>query len=99
MQKLSSSEIKQKMNNGETFLLDFYASWCGPCKWMMKTLEESEQSLNVPVYTFDVDSDQNFSREQGVRGVPTLKFIENGQIKNTKSGVMGFGQLQQFITS
>lgn len=99
MQKLSSSEIKEKMNNGETFLLDFYAPWCGPCKWMMKTLEESEESLNVPVYTFDVDSDQNFSREQGVRGVPTLKFIENGQIKNTKSGVMGFGQLQQFITS
>lgn len=97
MQRLTSNEIRQKIADGETFLLDFYAPWCGPCKWMLKTLEESEESLNVPVYTFDVDSDRTFTREQGVRGLPTLKFIQEGQIKNTRSGVMRLDQLQQFI--
>jgi thiol-disulfide isomerase/thioredoxin len=98
MQKLTSSEIKQKIENGETFLLDFYAVWCGPCKMMMRTLEDHESDLGVQVYTFDVDTDQKFTQEHSVRGVPTLKYFENGEIKRTKSGVMGLPQLREFVS-
>lgn len=98
MQKLTSSEIREKIQNGETFLLDFYAVWCGPCRMLMKTLEDSESILEIPVYTFDVDSDPKFAQEHNVRGVPTLKFIENGEVKKAKSGVMGLPQIKEFIS-
>jgi thioredoxin 1 len=97
MQKLSSTEIRQKIENGETFLLDFYAVWCGPCRMLMKMLEQSEPALGVEVYTFDVDSDQNFTREHAVRSVPTLKFIENGEIKRVKTGMMSEVALKDFV--
>lgn len=98
MEKITSSEIKQKIENGETFLLDFYAVWCGPCRMLMKILENSEPNLGVPVYTFDVDSDSKFTQEQNVRGVPTLKYFENGQIKKVKSGVMTEPQIRELIS-
>ena len=98
MKKLTSSEIKQKIENGDTVLLDFYAVWCGPCKMMMRTLEDSESDLGVEVFTFDVDSDSKFTQEHGVRGVPTLKFIQNGEVIRAKSGVMGLPQLREFVS-
>jgi thioredoxin 1 len=98
MQKLSSTEIREKIENGETFLLDFYAVWCGPCKMLMKILGDVEPKLGVEVYTYDVDSDHKFTQEQGVRSVPTLKFIENGEIKRSKSGVMSEANLIEFVS-
>jgi thioredoxin 1 len=98
MQKLSSTQIQEKIQNGETFLLDFYASWCGPCKMLMKILGDAEPNLGVQVYTFDVESDHKFTQDHGVRGVPTLMFIENGTIKRSKSGVMSEASLKEFVS-
>jgi len=98
MKKLSSQEIREKIENKETFLLDFYAVWCGPCKMMMKMLENTHSTLGVEVYTYDVDSDQKFTQEQGVRSVPTLKFFEGGEIKRSKPGVMSEASLKEFVS-
>jgi thioredoxin 1 len=98
MQKLTSAEILEKIENKETFLLDFYAVWCGPCKMLMKILEESEPNLGVQVYTYDVDSDHKFTQNHGVRSVPTLKFFKEGEIKASKSGVMSEAGIKEFIS-
>jgi len=98
MQKLSSTEILEKIENKETFLLDFYAVWCGPCKMLMRVLEESAPNLGVEVYTYDVDSDHKFTQSQGVRSVPTLKFFQNGEIKNVKTGVLSQAGLQELVS-
>jgi thioredoxin 1 len=98
MQKLSSKEILEKIENKETFLLDFYAVWCGPCKMLMKILGDVEPKLGVQVYTYDVDSDHEFTKIHGVRSVPTLKFIENGEIKRSKSGVMSEASIAEFVS-
>ena len=73
MTELTSQEIREKINNGDKFLLDFYAVWCGPCRVLKNILSDSEELLNVPVYTYNVDNDQKFTQEFNVRSVPTLK--------------------------
>lgn len=96
MQQLTAEEIKGKIQQGESFVLDLFATWCGPCKVMLRNLEEVNESLikesnNSPsynIYKFDVDSDLSFSRELGVRSVPTIKIYKEGKETFSKPGVM-----------
>jgi len=98
MTELTSQEIREKINNGDKFLLDFYAVWCGPCRVLMRVLADSEEQLNVPVYTFNVDSDPKFTQEFNVRSVPTVKLFDGGQVVNSGTGVMNLNQLQSFVS-
>ena len=45
MQQLTTEQLKQKMANGEDFILDLFAVWCGPCKVMLSNLEKVNESL------------------------------------------------------
>jgi thioredoxin 1 len=98
MTELTSQEIREKINNGDKFLLDFYAVWCGPCRVLKNILSDSEELLNVPVYTYNVDTDQKFTQEFNVRSVPTLKLFDGGKVVNSGSGVMNINQLQSFVS-
>jgi len=96
MQQLTSEEIKQKINEGENFVLDLFAVWCGPCKVMLGNLERVNESLikesagspTYGVYKYDVESDMDFSRELGIRSVPTIKIFKNGGEVFSQAGVM-----------
>jgi thioredoxin 1 len=100
MIQLTSTQIKEKLNLKETFILDFYADWCGPCKMMMRNIEMAEGLLKesntrqIPIYKFDVESDKDFAAEMGIRSIPTLKVVKEGEIIKTNTGVL---QAAQFI--
>jgi thioredoxin 1 len=96
MQQLTSEEIKQKINEGENFVLDLFAVWCGPCKVMLGNLERVNESLikesngspSYGIYKYDVESDMEFSKELGIRSVPTIKVFKNGGEVFSQAGVM-----------
>lgn len=97
MQQLTTQELKQKIENKESFLLDLYATWCGPCKVMMYNLEkvneslskESNSSTKYSIYKFDIDTDKDFVVSQlGIRSVPTIKIFKEGNEVFSKPGVM-----------
>jgi len=96
MQQLKAEEIKGKIKQGESFVLDLFATWCGPCKVMLRNLEEVNTSLikesngspSYNIYKFDVDSDLGFSRELGIRSVPTIKIYKEGKETFSNPGVM-----------
>lgn len=96
MQEITTQEIKHKIEKGENFILDFYATWCGPCKVMLENLKkvgglmnESENKWGYEIYKFDIDSDREFViNELGIRSVPTIKFYKNGEEKYSNRGVM-----------
>ena len=96
MQQLTSEELKEKISSGENFVLDLFATWCGPCKVMLGNLEKVNESLisesaGVPrynVYKFDIEHDMDYMRELGVRAVPTIKIFKEGTEVFSKPGVM-----------
>ena len=96
MQQITTSELREKIKNGENFVLDLYATWCGPCKVMLNNLTKVNESLikeststpKYDIYKFDIDSDMDFVRELGVRSVPTIKIFKNGNEVFSKAGVM-----------
>ena len=82
--EITSTELKQKIKNGDKLMVDFWATWCGPCS-MMKPMFESasqtlkEQNSDVQLYTFDIESDRDFVSELGIRSVPMIKAFSNGK--------------------
>jgi len=96
MQQLTSEELKQKINSGENFVLDLFATWCGPCKVMLGNLEKVNESLikesvgepKYNVYKFDIENDMEYMGELGIRSVPTIKIFKEGTEVFSQSGVM-----------
>ena len=96
MQQLTTNELREKIKNGESFVLDLYATWCGPCKVMLNNLTKVNESLiqesvDTPkygIYKFDVDSDMEFMQELGIRSVPTIKIFKEGSEVYSRAGVM-----------
>ena len=97
MQQLTTEQLKEKMQNGENFVLDLYATWCGPCKIMLTNLEKVNESLikestgesKYKIYKYDIDTDKEFVvSELGIRSVPTIKIFKEGKEVFSRPGVM-----------
>jgi len=96
MEQLTTEQLKQKINSGENFVLDLFATWCGPCKIMLNNLTRVNESLikestspSYNIYKYDIDSDREFViNEMEVRSVPTIKIFKKGQEVFSRPGVM-----------
>jgi thioredoxin 1 len=97
MEQITTQELKNKIDNKESFILDLYATWCGPCKVMLRNLEQVNESLlkestdqpKYRVYKYDIDSDKEFVvSELGIRSVPTIKIFKEGKEVFSRPGVM-----------
>ena len=91
--ELTSQQIKEKISNGENFILDCYAVWCGPCKVMLPHLESatkiiSESFSSVGVHKYNIDSDREFTFSLGIRSVPTIKVYKSGQEVVSRPGML-----------
>lgn len=76
-------------------LLKFSATWCQPCKMVGPIAEEVSNELGIELITYDVDDDNAGEQavKYGVRGVPTLIYLEDGQVKWTSVGAVSKTQL------
>ena len=86
---------------GETpVLVDFYATWCGPCKVLMgnmQKLADSGQELPMEMFKYDVDSDRELTSQMGIRSVPTVKIFKDGEVVKTNSGVLTQQQIIELM--
>ena len=82
--EITSTELKQKIKNGDKLMVDVFAEWCGPCKVMKPMFEATSQTLkeqnsDIQLYTLDIESDVSFVSELGIRSVPMIKAFSNGK--------------------
>jgi thioredoxin 1 len=106
MQQLTTDQLKEKMQNGEDFVLDLFATWCGPCKIMLNNLskvnetliKESTSTPKYNIYKYDVDTDKEFVvNELGIRSVPTIKIFKEGKEVFSRPGVMTPGEVLNLL--
>lgn len=69
-------------------LVDFFATWCGPCRMVAPVIDEiaAEKAGEVSVYKVDIDQSPDLAFKYQVSSVPTLIVFENGQVKNERLG-------------
>lgn len=78
------------ISSGQLVLVDFYATWCGPCKTMHPVLQELKQRLGnqIRILKIDVDRYQNTAAQYQIQSVPTLMLFRNGQTLWRQSGAL-----------
>lgn len=81
MEHLTSKNFKEIIENSDKpVLVDFWASWCGPCQMLGPIIEELDAELtDVLVAKVDVDEEQSLAMEHKVASIPTLLLFKNGQ--------------------
>jgi thioredoxin 1 len=93
------SKFNNLIHGEKPVLVDFFATWCGPCKTMAPILEQVKTEIGdkVRVVKVDIDKNQRAAQEYGIRSVPTLILFKNGKPKWRQSGVVPKHQILKVL--
>lgn len=80
-------------------LVDFFATWCGPCKMMHPVLEQLKGEMGdaIRIVKIDVDNNEEISAEYNIQSVPTLMIFKNGEVVWRESGARSLNELKIII--
>ena len=90
-----------EMINGEQLtLVDFFATWCGPCKMMHPILEQLKEKMgdDIRILKVDVDKNEALSMQYRIQSDPTLMLFKKGEMLWRQSGAMSLNDLMQKIS-
>jgi thioredoxin 1 len=93
------SNFKELISSEVPVLMDFYATWCGPCQTMMPVLEKfkEERGEKVKIIKIDVDKNQQLASRFGIRGVPHFMCYQDGEMLWRQGGAMSLADLRSKV--
>ena len=99
LEHLSKANFNEKTNSADqVVVVDFFATWCGPCKMLAPVLEKAAEELtNVPLYKVDIDEEMELANQYKIMTVPTLLFFKGGKLVFQNSGVINRKQLESML--
>jgi len=97
---LSDESFQKEVLQSEIpVLVDFWASWCGPCLALAPVIDEiaNEYEGKIKICKLNVDENQKTAMEYGIKGIPTILFFKNGKVVDQSVGLVPKEQLKEII--
>lgn len=102
MKSITDAVFEQEvLKSSKPVVVDFWAEWCGPCRMLTPIVEELSESMGdkVVITKMNVDENPETPAQYGIRGIPTLIMFKNGEVVDSKSGMMTKSVLEEWINS
>ena len=98
IKKITKDNFEEEIKKGDTpVLVDFYATWCGPCKMLSLVMEKFDKKEIIPIIKVDVDEANDIADNYKIYSVPTLIIFEDGKEIKRESGFMSEEQLEKWV--
>lgn len=96
---INSSNFEEEVIKSEKpVLLDFWASWCGPCRMLSPTIEQLANELDeVKICKVNIDEEEDLARKFGVMSIPTLVYMKEGKVVNSSIGLQAKGGILKMM--
>ena len=99
IKQVNSNEFNEEIKSGVVFV-DFFATWCGPCKMLSPIVDEvSNEIEDVKYLKVDVDEASDIASTYGIMSIPTLIIFKDGNVINKHTGMLSKSDLIDFINS
>ena len=97
--QIDSDNLKELLAGEKPVVLDFWATWCAPCRMISPIIEELAQQFEgqVVIGKVDVEENEDLAVEYGVRNVPTILFIKNGEVVDKQVGAASKSAFEEKI--
>ena len=100
VKEINAEEYSEIINSSSPVVIDFHATWCGPCKVLSPILEELNDEIEgVEFVKLDVDQHPQIAGQNQVMGVPTVVILKDGEVKDRFVGVQPKEVIKEKITS
>jgi len=100
VKEINAEEYSEIINSTNPVVIDFHATWCGPCKVLSPILEELDDEIEgVEFVKLDVDQHPQIAGQNQVMGVPTVVILKDGEVKDRFVGVQPKEVIKEKITS
>ncbi len=100
IKELEKEENLEEELNSDIVIIDFFATWCGPCKMLAPILEKYvEKNNNIKVIKIDVDNFQSLAKQHTIMSVPTLLFYKNKNLIRKEIGFKSINEIDDIVKS